>query len=70
MAKIIDMKAVEKWNKYSKDSQQKLINNVFCGKCFETTIVDYDIKDHKFGVLLEGKCEKCGGDVTRMVEDI
>jgi len=70
MAKIIDMKAMEKWNKIPKELQKRLINNVYCSKCFETSIVDYDIKDDKYGIVLEGKCKKCGSNVARMVEGI
>lgn len=32
-------------------------------------IVKYTLHDDKFGVLLQGKCKKCGKDVARLVED-
>lgn len=41
--------------KSPKDIQQKLINNVFCSKCFTTTIVDYTLHDEREGVLLRGE---------------
>ncbi|WP_156290061.1 hypothetical protein [Oceanobacillus salinisoli] len=67
---IIDFKAAKKWSKIPKQFQEKLLNNVFCAKCGETRITDYSIYDDKFGVLLKGKCSKCGRDVVRVVEDI
>ena len=67
---IIDLKAAKKWKQVPKDLRRKIINNVFCGECFVTTIVDYTLYDDPHGVLLEGKCKNCGKDVARLVEDI
>ena len=64
-----DIKALQKWNKIPKEIQQKIINNVFCRTCMNTTIVDYEISNDEFGILLKGKCKKCGNYVARLVED-
>ena len=66
---ITDIKAARKWSKIPKNYQDQLINNVFCGTCGVTTIVEYSLSNDKFGVLLKGKCKKCRGDVVRLVED-
>ena len=66
---VIDFKATQKWLKISKNIQKQLIDNVFCSDCGVTTIVEYTLNNDKFGVLLEGKCKKCGRDVARLVED-
>jgi len=66
---ITDLKAAKKWAKISPGTQQLLINNVFCSKCGITTIVDYALHNDRFGVVLKGKCKKCGKDVARFVED-
>lgn len=66
---VIDFKAAQKWAKIPKDIQQQLISNVFCSNCTVTTITDYTLHDDKFGVVLQGKCQKCGEDVARLVED-
>ncbi|RJQ25135.1 hypothetical protein C4565_08920 [Candidatus Parcubacteria bacterium] len=66
---IVDLQAVKKWNQIPKEMQNKLIDNVFCGKCGVTTITDYTMTNDKYGVLLEGKCKKCGGPVARLIED-
>ncbi len=65
---VIDFKAAQKWNQIPKNVQELLINNVFCSNCGVTTLVDYSIHNDKYGVLLNGKCKKCGRDVTRLVE--
>ena len=67
---IIDLKAARKWKQVPQDLQKRIVDNVFCRECRNTTIVDYDIHDNEYGVLLKGKCKKCGNDVARVVEDI
>lgn len=37
--------------------------------CEITSIIDYTLNYDKFGVLIEGKCKKCGNYVARLVED-
>ena len=49
--------------------QKMIIDNVFCSKCGTTTIVNYSIYDDRFGILLKGKCKKCGKSVARLIED-
>lgn len=66
---VLDFKAAQKWGNISKSMQELLINNVFCSSCGVTTIVEYSLHNDKFGVLLKGKCKKCGKDVVRLVED-
>lgn len=66
---VIDLKAAQKWAKLPKNIQQLIIDNVLCSECGVTTIVEYTLLDDKFGVLLKGKCKKCGNDIRRLVED-
>ncbi|WP_157404559.1 hypothetical protein [Shouchella shacheensis] len=61
---VTDLNAARKWAKLPKETQQLLINNVFCSTCYVTTIVDYTLHDDTFGVLLKGKCKDCGNDVA------
>ena len=64
-----DFQALKKWSIIPEDFQQRLINNVLCGKCGVTTIVDYSITSDKYGILLKGKCKICGKDVARLIEN-
>ena len=66
--KVTELSAQKKWNKIPDTGKERLLNNVFCHKCGETTIVEYSMYDDKFGVLLKGKCKMCGGDVARLIE--
>ena len=38
-------------------------------KMYLTTIVDYSIQNDRFGLVLQGHCNKCGGSVARFVEN-
>ena len=63
-------KALEKWNNIPSEFQKKLIDNVFCSKEGKsTTIMNFTVSSHKCGIVLEGKCKKCGTRVARVIED-
>ena len=62
------MSAAVKWGKISEAYQKMLLDNVFCGKCKMTTIVDYTIENNGSDIVLRGKCAKCGGNVARVIE--
>ena len=66
---MTDFNAAQKWAKITKDNQQLLVRNVFCSNCGVTTIVKYTLHDNEYGILLKGKCKKCGKDLARLVED-
>jgi len=64
-----DIAALRKWSKLDEVTQNRLLANTFCVDCFVTTIVDYEITMEKVGIVLRGKCKRCGKEVTRVVED-
>ncbi len=66
---LIDFQAAQKWAKIPKHVQQLLLRNVFCSICGVTAIVEYTLHNEKHGLLLKGKCIKCGNKVARLVED-
>lgn len=63
-----DFGAVQKWAKLPQNIKKLLLANVFCSSCGVITIEKYTLHDDKFGILLKGKCSKCGKDVARLVE--
>ena len=63
-----DINAATRWNTLPENIRQKILNNVFCVNCFNTTIVEYDIVEDDGFVVLKGKCKKCGAKVTRVVD--
>ncbi len=66
---VSDMKALKKWSKMPEDWKETLLNNVFCSNCKLTSIVDYAVVNDAHGIVLQGKCAKCGRSVARYVED-
>ena len=62
-------KALLKWNKLDKATQNKLLTNVFCINCLVTTVVEYEVVSIKEGILIKGKCIKCGQNVARVVDE-
>jgi hypothetical protein len=60
--------ALRKWNMLDKVTQNKLLENVYCKNCSITTIVDYVVTSSKPDIVLKGKCQKCKGDVARLIE--
>ena len=57
------------WARIPKKTQQKLLNNVWCGKCLKTVrVVTYTVKNNQSDLIIEGKCNECGHTVARLVE--
>lgn len=63
------MDANKKWLSIPKDIRSEITKNVFCGHCKDAvTIENFTIEDDQFGIVLKGKCQKCGNEVARVVE--
>ena len=69
MGDVIDIFAAKKWGRIPPNIQHLLINNVFCSKCGVTTIIDYSLHNDRHGILMKGRCKKCGNKVARLIED-
>lgn len=65
-----DLISKEKWDNIEKENQEKILNNVWCNKCKCTKIIDYKIYSNECGIILRGKCVKCNGNVSRVIEGI
>ena len=65
---ITDIEAYRKWKTLNKTTRVTILRNVFCPRCFVTRITNYDMRMHRLGVALEGKCAKCGERVARLIE--
>ncbi len=62
--------ALEVWKKISETHQKKLLKNVWCSNCADsTTIVDYTGNVQQGPLILNGFCEKCGHNVARVIEN-
>lgn len=63
------MDANKKWLSIPKDIRNQITKNVFCAHCTDVvTIESFTIEDDQFGIVLKGKCQKCGREVARVVE--
>ena len=57
------------WDSIPRHMQDKLLANVWCGRCKgETTIVDFNGHVERGDVVLRGSCAKCGSEVVRVIE--
>lgn len=60
--------AMSKWREIPPEYRAKILDNGYCGTCKLTTIVDYTIDEDDYGLIIRGKCKKCGGLVVRVLE--
>lgn len=65
---VLDFRALKKWREMPSDWKELLLNNVFCSNCKITSVVDYTVVSGEYGIVLKGKCAKCGERVARSVE--
>ena len=57
------------WDAIPPANRRLLLDNVFCGGCHgAVTIVDFDGKMIGNSLLLQGRCNRCGGEVVRVIE--
>lgn len=57
------------WRKIPRHIRDKLLKNVYCTQCRKAVeVVDFEIEEVSYGLLIHGKCNECGNDVTRVVE--
>ncbi|MCA3238135.1 MAG: hypothetical protein ING32_08055 [Curvibacter sp.] len=61
--------ARQRWESIPATIRQRLLSNVWCGKCrHETTITNFTGTLKGGNLLLLGKCAECQGDVARVIE--
>jgi len=66
---VIDFEAAKRWNRISQKTKQFILENVFCSTCGITKLVEYTLHNDDSGIILKGKCSKCGMNVTRFIEN-
>jgi hypothetical protein len=61
--------ARQRWESIPAEIRQRLLANVWCGRCgHETTITNFSGTIKGGDLLLVGKCAECHGDVARVIE--
>lgn len=65
----ISFTANKKWLEIPVEMRKQLERNVWCSFCSDVVkIENYVVKASPPGIVLEGKCQKCGHDVARFIE--
>lgn len=65
----VSFSANKKWLAIPKDLRVQLEHNVFCRSCLDAVqIIDYVVKEVDNNLLLEGKCNRCGNHVVRVID--
>jgi len=58
------------WESIAPPLKTQILNTVGCRHCANvTTIVHYTGKVKGGDLILEGECERCGGQVVRLIEN-
>jgi len=58
------------WKRISESIKKKILSNVWCSNCRDViSVSDYDIENHDYGLEIRGKCNVCGNEVARVVEN-
>jgi len=66
----LTLQAQKIWNAVPGDVQVKILNNVWCSTCTNTTgIANVSGKVERRMLVLRGVCTRCGGEVARVIEN-
>ncbi|MGI6036902.1 MAG: hypothetical protein ACOYD6_01610 [Limnochordia bacterium] len=69
MSKMTELGYV-RWMRLPAQTREQILQNVWCGNCGETRIVDYEVKTVEGWLChLVGKCGQCGRPVSRVIEN-
>lgn len=65
-----NLRAEKLWRSLSKDTQEGILNAVWCSTCRKgTPIEEWKLGVKEDAVVMEGKCSICNGDCVRLVEE-
>ena len=61
-----DFEVCKEWKSWPEERRQLYLHNAFCPNCHVTSFASgYNIRKDRFGVIIEGVCEKCGHKIIR-----
>lgn len=61
-----DIEAVRLWKSYSDETKEMWLHNAFCINCGNASFrPGYNLRKNKFGLVIEGFCDKCEGRIVR-----
>lgn len=66
---VVSFSANKKWLSIPVEFRRQLERNVWCSSCCDVVKIEkYTVKEFSGGIVLEGKCQKCGNDVARVID--
>ncbi|WP_197032411.1 RQC domain-containing protein [Bacillus sp. UNC41MFS5] len=66
---VVSFSANKKWLSIPVEFRRQLERNVWCSFCCDVVKIEkYTVKEFSGGIVLEGKCQKCGNDVARVID--
>lgn len=66
---LVSFSANKKWLSIPVEFRRQLERNVWCSYCCDVVKIEkYTVKEFSGGIVLEGKCQKCGNDVARVID--
>lgn len=64
-----DLDAYREWMDMPEDVRDMFLHNAFCRNCGVASFAKgYNIRRDKFGIVIEGICDKCGEEIARVVD--
>ena len=61
-----DPEALKEWETWPEDKRQLFLNNALCPNCGVSSFASgYNIRKDRFGIVIEGVCDKCGQNIVR-----
>lgn len=66
---VISFSANKKWLSIPVETRRKFEQNVWCSSCSDAVqIENYIVEESSNGIILRGKCKKCGYGVVRVID--
>jgi superfamily II DNA helicase RecQ len=66
---VISFSANKQWLSIPENIRRQLEQNVWCSYCCDVVKIEsYIVKEFSTGIVLEGKCKKCGNNVARAID--
>ena len=64
-----DLQAYREWMQIPENVRDMYLHNAFCHNCDVASFAKgYNVRKDKYGIVLEGVCDKCGERIARVID--
>lgn len=64
-----DLQAYREWTQIPENVRDMYIHNAFCHNCGVASFAKgYNVRKDKYGIVLEGVCDKCSERIVRVID--